>query len=105
MNPRFSNQERIKILLELQEKYCDLVWLARKEPEWLRDDHPAMPKMVQVKMKYPEEAEQLSCPDEGDWAHGFNSGCLAAFRLAVGLLDCQRSGVKTELDEFPFLDT
>jgi hypothetical protein len=24
---------------------------------------------------------------EGDWAHGFNSGCLASFRLALELID------------------
>jgi hypothetical protein len=90
-------------LQELEQKYFHLVWYARTDPDCIRDGHPAMPCAVKVGMKMPEEVAKLE-GEEGDWQHGFNSGCLAAFRLVLGLM-----GSKTEAqfaeDEFPFLDT
>jgi hypothetical protein len=88
---------------ELEQKYFHLVWYARTDPGCIKDGHPAMPGAVEVEMKMPEEVAKLR-GDEADWTHGFNSGCLAAFRLVQGLM-----GNKTEArcaeEEFPFLDT
>jgi hypothetical protein len=98
-----NKSDVIKTLTEFREKYHNLVWLARKDPAWLRDGHPSMPAMVAVQMKYPKESEDLEGED-GDWYHGFNSGCLAAFRLAIDLL-CTRGNGQEDIEEFPFLDT
>ena len=52
-----------------------------------------------------------------DWEHGFNSGCLAAFRFALTALDTDTywdeememdmpcGGIEDAITEFPFLDT
>ena len=90
-------------LLEFCKKYDDLVWFARKDPAWMHDGHPSMPGMVEVIMKYPKESKELG-EEDGDWHHGFNSGCLAAFRLAIGLLECRGNG-QDEIDNFPELHT
>jgi len=95
--------EKVKRIVEMMEKYDALVWFARKHPEWLRDGHPSMPGMVEVKMKYKEEVEKLS-GEVGDWTHGFNSGCLASLRLAVSLMT-SRGGGEDDFEEFPALDT
>jgi len=94
----------INKLLEFSDKYHDLVWLARKDPAWMHDGHPSMPAMVEVIMKYPKEYKELQEEEGGDWHHGFNSGCLAAFRLAIDLLNCGGDG-KDTIEDFPFLDT
>jgi hypothetical protein len=91
------------VLIELmayEKKYCDLVWLARKRP----DDPPRTLKQCRViRKKHPQEVARLS-GEHSDWEHGFNSGCLAAFRYAIGLLGTK---VETEMAirDFPFLDT
>lgn len=90
-------------LQKMEKKYCDLVWFARKNLECLKDDHPSMPQMVRIKMQIPAEIKKLSS-DEADWHHGFNSGCLAAFRFAIGMLGDQGDRELAE-DEFPMLDT
>lgn len=90
-------------LTEMEKKYFDLVWYARKSPECVRDDHPSMPGVVRIQMTMPEECEKLH-GESGDWQHGFNSGCLAAFRFALGLMGTKADAQMAE-DEFPFLDT
>ena len=40
--------------------------------------------------------------DTGDWHHGFNSGCLATFRLILSAFDNEFEQGKKD---FPFLDT
>ena len=56
---------------------------------------------------------KLSDPDTGDWTHGFNSGVLAAVRLAWGLSIIEDQNVcqgheeqqrQCVIDEFPCLD-
>jgi len=67
-------------LSELEEKYFDLVWLARNDD--LLIEHPDIRDTVnKIVEKYPGELEKLSDEDTGDWTHGFNSGMLACVRL------------------------
>lgn len=99
-----KREDIVNDLGELCDKYFWLVWMARKEPEWLRDGHPSMPKMVEVGMKWPEECKELACPEKGDWTHGFNSGCLAALRYAIHLFG-NKTDIKFAKDNFPDLDT
>ena len=88
-----------KILTALEKKYFDLVWLARKRPE----DTIAADAVARVRLEYPDEVSRLG-GEHGDWEHGFNSGCLAAFRLALGLLG-KKDDADMAVEEFPFLDT
>jgi len=88
---------------KLERKYNSLVWLARKQPEHY--ENPKILKLIEeVKEQYPEEVSELSSESEGDWSHGFNSGCLASMRYA---LECFNAfGAVNQADEeFPFLDT
>jgi hypothetical protein len=69
-----------KKLGDLEHKYFNLVWLARKTPDlWY---HPQIgPKIKEVEDEFPKESEILTRPKEGDWQHGFHSGILACVRL------------------------
>tara|TARA_A100001035_G_C27624995_1_gene427222 strand:+ start:352 stop:801 length:450 start_codon:yes stop_codon:yes gene_type:complete len=131
-----SRKEVLDILAEYEDKYFDLVWYARKHPIEDKDYWDKVPKdiregafecMKKVEAKYPREVKSLS-EETGisspDWEHGFNSGCLAAFRFAVTTLskseeyeDCfleeledddefeLPSPIDLAIEEFPFLDT
>ena len=92
-----------KRLSEMEKKYFDLVWFARTGSAAVQDGNISMPGVVRVKMKYPGECARLS-GEEGAWEHGFNSGCLAAFRFALGLMGNKTDQQMAE-DDFPFLDT
>jgi hypothetical protein len=61
---------------ELEYKYFNLVWYARREPE---EAAKYFPKELYEKFK--KELEELADPESGDWHHGFNSGMLACSRL------------------------
>jgi hypothetical protein len=87
----------------MEKKYFDLVWFARTGSAAVKDGNISMPGVVRVKMAYPEECARLS-GEQGAWEHGFNSGCLAAFRLVLGLMGTKVDAQMAE-DEFPFLDT
>ena len=119
-------------LLNFEDKYFDLVWLARKphfenDPdggvEYLEDtsDDIALKcrqQIIKIREKYPEEAELLAIPGKtGDWNHGFNSGCLATIRWVFTLMDdtvitpeetgipIKQGGLEEANANFPFLDT
>lgn len=107
---------------DLEKKYFDLVWMARKNPKDLRD--PNLKKIFnEVSAKYPGELKKLQ-GQEGDFTHGFNSGMLACVRLIDGYVasledefmnheeepaDANRSlrkeAIERAEEEFPFLDT
>jgi hypothetical protein len=86
-------------LLAKEKKYCDLVWFARSNPN---EKVGAAGRRRVIKL-HPAEVARLQ-GEHSDWEHGFNSGCLAALRYAIGML-----GTKTETEmairDFPFLDT
>ena len=90
-------------LREMQDKYCDLVWYARTPADAVKDGNVSMPGAVRIQMKHPDECARLAGKD-GQWEHGFNSGCLAAFRFALGLMG-NATDVQMAEDDFPFLDT
>ena len=88
--------------VKLEEKYFNLVWLARKYPEDYKNPKIAT-KIKEVKDLYQEEVQELG-NDQTNWMHGFNSGCLAAFRYILTSLE-DKDGLQQADDEFPFLDT
>ena len=99
----------------------------------------ALEKLKTIESKYPDETAKLKgeLPEKfkhtgieqdkekylfqaffnSDWEHGFNSGCLAAFRFALTALDTDTywdeememempcGGIEDAIAEFPFLDT
>ena len=106
-----------KKLSELEEKYCQLVWYARKplyenQGDWLEyfADTPddviltCRQKMQEVEAEYPEETNSLKSPDGGDWSHGFNSGCLAILRY-IAAAKSENLGIEHAEEFFPELDT
>lgn len=85
---------------EMQEKYFQLVWFARKRPEDLYNPVCAKP-MQEVMFLYPQDVKDLE-REEGNWHHGFNSGMLAATRF---FLEAECGSFQFALDEFPCLDS
>ena len=95
------------VFYEKAEKYEHLVWYARSGCRF--DHHPPEIKAKVFKARenverlYPKETTHYNdCG--GDWDHGFNSGCLAAFRYVLSALD-KDLGVPLAEEEFPNLDT
>lgn len=68
-------------LSSLEDKYFDLVWVARRDADFVKDNVDAKAAYDRICAKYPDELLELQHPMTGDWAHGFNSGMLACTRL------------------------
>ena len=93
----------------MEGKYFALVWYARSRPRqdteyWQKVSSSiregAFNSQERVEAAYPLEVIAL----EDDWNHGFNSGCLAAFRYVLSALD-KDLGIPVAEEEFPSLDT
>jgi len=82
-----------------EQKYFDLVWYARTSP----DEPVSQPGRRRVEAAWSADLEALRS-DDSNWQHGFNSGCLAAFRLVQGLLG-STADAEFAREQFPFLDT
>jgi hypothetical protein len=82
-----------------EQKYFDLVWYVRTTP----DEPVSQPGRGRVEAAWSADLESLRS-DESNWQHGFNSGCLTAFRLVQGLLGSE-ADAEFARQEFPFLDT
>jgi len=98
-----KKQDFLAKLQNKQTKFADLVWFARSYREDIKDDRSSMPNMIRIQMALTEDVENIM-GDDGDWHHGFNSGCLAAFRYALALLGSKEEAAAAE-EDFPFLDT
>ena len=89
--------EAIEAAAAKAEKYELLVWYARKprreDPgdywEGTPDDVRERVERAQAEVQddFPRECAELGSPTGGDFAHGFNSGCLAAFRWILTAAD------------------
>ena len=86
---------------EMEKKYFDLVWYARKKPEHLSIDG-VKENVQRIEKENPEECENLKSYEMGDWQHGFNSGCLAAFRYVMYFMEFGKDFAD---EEFPMLDS
>lgn len=94
----------------LEHKYFNLVWYARKNPN--EDDsywdgvpeaikEGAFEAMANVERDYPVEVDELQS-DDSDWHHGFNSGVLAALRF---VMTANEINIEQAKEWFPELDT
>jgi len=74
-----------EVLNDLENKYFDLVWYARCNPEKLLQDeiYEGLQQMKRIETTYPDEI------NIDDFQHGFNSGMLASIRLVKGLMTKQ----------------
>ena len=90
----------ISEIQKLHEKFDSLVWYARSSP---KNDHipGVLENRKRIEESYPTEALDLGGA-EGQWHHGFNSGCLAGLRF---VLDMSDGGAEYAKEEFPSLDT
>jgi hypothetical protein len=84
---------------QMENMFCDLVWYARSNPS----EMVGAAGRKRVEELYPKQIAALTA-DGSNWEHGFNSGCLAAFRLVLGLAGSE-ADAQDARDMFPFLDT
>jgi hypothetical protein len=82
-----------------EKKYFDLVWYARTTP----DEPLSQAGRQRIEAAWSADLDELRS-DDSNWQHGFNSGCLAAFRLVQGLLGSE-ADAELAREQFPFLDT
>ena len=120
-----NNPEEVTAALkEMADKFSSLVWYARSPRSsnveaWKETTNEIMQRAFQHQMdieeKYPDEVTRLRDETKADWEHGFNSGCLAAFRFAITALNLEThdygddepdrfGGIEEAQDFFPFLD-
>jgi hypothetical protein len=104
-----TKKEIGELVSQMEEKYFDLVWFARRSEDALlvlteegvephKEAHAAVRKIVSL---YPADIQELM-QDEDNWQHGFNSGMLAGMRYVLTLMT---DGEEVAAEEFPFLDT
>ncbi|QKM64691.1 hypothetical protein DCO17_05240 [Polynucleobacter tropicus] len=81
-----TKKQTLEELKQLEKKYESLVWYARKSPEQIATFPRLQDAIDRVEQQYPNETADLRSARTGDWSHGFNSGMLAATRLAQELM-------------------
>lgn len=89
----------MQILGDQQHKFGELLWFARKGPN-VRGIKQIKDKCDEIIRKYPLECELLWSDEDGDWQHGFHSGCYALLNVIL-----MHPDVLDGMDDFPFLDT
>lgn len=106
---RINKRERVKQAVALMidhcnNKYFELVWYARKNQRELLDkeQYETLDAVRKIEAKYPKETFDIKNPDDDNWAHGFNSGMLAASRYYLTIID---DGIEQADSEFPMLDS
>jgi hypothetical protein len=98
---RANRKELLELLTNMEEKYFKLVWFARKSPEMIAEYEETKQSVEIIELMYPQEVKDLRENDD-NWDHGFNSGCLAAFRFVI---ESYYGDMGQAMEEFPFLDT
>ena len=88
-----------QVLENLQKKYGELVWFARRGPESMKMDL-VKNRCHQIMEDHPIECELLWSEDDGDWQHGFHSGCYAILNMIL-----THDDMLDAFDDFPQLDT
>ena len=114
----------MELLSSMEEKYCDLVWYARKptkgigkiweDNDWYKDLDEETIESIRKSVKeiaeaFPDGIMSLSLEyglsNGSDWQHGFNSRMLAFTRLLSGLADEEEANRRDSVYFFPELDT
>jgi hypothetical protein len=95
-----TKKEIKQMVTEMESKYYDLVWLARRTKGDIYMNEDIKQKISDIVETHSEALDLIE--DETNWTHGFNSGCLAAFRMIMSSMEV---GIEEAKEEFPFLDT
>ena len=82
-----TKKQALNELKAIEKKYESLVWYARKSQQQIATIPGLKDAVNNVERQYPNETRDLRSPNSGDWSHGFNSGMLAATRLAQDLIE------------------
>ena len=85
---------------ELENKYYDLVAVARKTTDDIENIFELKKWYEEMLVKYPDECNDLKSKNKSEWTHGFNSGMLACLRLISGGKITDKN-----FEQFPCLDT
>lgn len=96
-----TKKEIIQTVVEMNEKYTDLVWLARTSPDNYHIEG-VRKNIERIEKTYPMEVEILINGDSPNWEHGFNSGMLAGMRYILDMIDENKEFADSS---FPNLDT
>jgi hypothetical protein len=97
-----KNKELQEIIEKKYNKYNELIWYARIRPEYMHLEGIIEHKK-RIEEEFAEEITELH-GEYGEWQHGFNSGCCAAFYYVLSCLD-KKMGLEQAEEEFPMLDT
>ena len=115
--------EELDAIQELATKYERLVWYGRSGVNFDNYSPELQQSVEEIRLKvetdYPKETWEYNNYDKSDFYHGFNSGCLAAFRFALTAFDqsiefdeedpkkvyFRWGGVDNAKERFPELDT
>lgn len=93
---QMDNKKREAILVEMEDRFCRIVQYARSA------DLPV--RAAAIEEELPDMVAALrDCTD--NWQHGFNSGVLAALRLALEVAFGNKADAERAIEDFPFLDT
>lgn len=110
MKKKLTSSECNALLAKMEDKYFDLVWFIQAESKYRSylestDDtvEESEKASARIAATYPEEIAELS-GDDGHWVHGFNSGCLAAFRFALDLTG-GKDDQEFAITNFPYVDS
>jgi hypothetical protein len=97
-----TKQQLIEEVNQLERKYENLVWYARKSKKDREMYEAVRAGVAATEKNYPIETEYLKSPQLGDWQHGFNSGMLAGMRFVD---DALNYGIEDAYDSFPNLNS
>ena len=95
-----NKKQLLENIIEKHDKYVDLLWYARSEPE-NESIKGVKENKERIEKLYPNEVKDLQ-NERGDWSHGFNSGMVAALRY---ILTMDESGLEQANEWFPELDS
>lgn len=95
-----NKKQLLETILQKQDKYVDLLWYARSNPNDINIKGVAENK-ERIETLYPTEVKELQS-ENGDWQHGFHSGMAAALRY---ILTLDEFGKEQADEEFPMLDS
>jgi hypothetical protein len=110
-------QAALNRLNQLEQKYFKLVWYIISHNDDCSDLFTGTPEAelstiierAKIYEMFPDEIDQLRCPQKGTWTHGFNGGMLCCVRLLLAYLYPQNSAADWDAEiemaerDFPLL--
>ena len=95
-----NKKQLLETIVQKQDKYVDLLWYARSNPNHI-DIKGVAENKERIEALYPNEVKELQS-ENGEWQHGFHSGMVAALRYITTM---DEMGKEQADEEFPMLDS